>query len=220
MLMVCHELSTSTNEIDMQNIGERLYRKIDFFGIDASLNPGLELNESVGAGIESLLFLSTVEKGTEINLSPEAKMQVIKRPHVQFGQMGTLSAVSSITAALKTIQNNNYEIKLVGYNGLMLPVMEDAVLAARAAQNKPTFSLRDLLVFSSVCGVGLDTIPISGTSTIDQIASVYLEIGTLAYRLKKPLSCRLLPWKDVKAGEIVEVPPEMPYLINTRAFAI
>ena len=45
-----------------------------------------------------------------------------------------------------------------GYCGLMLPVMEDLVLAARAAESPPAFTLRDLLTFSSVCGVGLDTV--------------------------------------------------------------
>ena len=44
----------------------------------------------------------------------------------------------------------------------MLPVMEDIVLAARAAQQPPTFTMRDLLMFSSVCGVGLDTVPVPG----------------------------------------------------------
>ena len=44
----------------------------------------------------------------------------------------------------------------------MLPVMEDLILADRAAQSPPTFNLRDLLIFSTVCGVGLDTVPVPG----------------------------------------------------------
>lgn len=67
-----------------------------------------------------------------------------------FGSMGTLAAVSSLTHALKTLQiasndyyqptntsrNKGLEVvpKLCGYSGLMLPVMEDLVLAERAAQ--------------------------------------------------------------------------------------
>lgn len=45
-------------------------------------------------------------------------------------------------------------------SGLMLPVLEDAVLARRAAEGVLTVS--DLLSYSAVCGVGLDTIPLPG----------------------------------------------------------
>jgi uncharacterized protein (UPF0210 family) len=74
-----------------------------------------------------------------------------------------LAAISAVTNAVKSLANNG--IKLIGYNGVMLPVMEDLILADRAAQDFPTFSLRDLLVFSSVCGVGLDTVPVPGEIT-------------------------------------------------------
>ena len=76
------------------------------------------------------------------------------------GEFGTLAAVSAVTSAVKGLSSDG--IKLIGYNGLMLPVMEDLILADRAAQNPPTFNLRDLLIFSSVCGVGLDTVPVPG----------------------------------------------------------
>ena len=72
-----------------------------------------------------------------------------------------MAAVSAVTSAVKSLSSNG--VKLIGYNGLMLPVMEDLILADRAAQNPPTFTLRDLLMFSSVCGVGLDTVPVPGT---------------------------------------------------------
>lgn len=76
------------------------------------------------------------------------------------GGFGTLAAVSAVTKAVKSLPEKG--IKLIGYSGLMLPVMEDLVLAERAAQTPPTFSLRDLLTFSAVCGVGLDTVPVPG----------------------------------------------------------
>jgi uncharacterized protein (UPF0210 family) len=65
-----------------------------------------------------------------------------------------------VTHAVKSLANNG--IKLIGYNGLMLPVMEDLILAERASEIPSTFTLRDLLMFSSVCGVGLDTVPVPG----------------------------------------------------------
>lgn len=68
--------------------------------------------------------------------------------------------MSAVTAAVKSLAFSG--VKLIGYNGLMLPVMEDLILAERAAQVPPSFTMRDLLTFSSVCGVGLDTVPVPG----------------------------------------------------------
>lgn len=160
------------------------------------------------------------------------------------GEFGTLAAVSAVTAAVKSLALSG--IKLVGYNGIMLPVMEDLVLAERAAQVPPTFSMRDLLTFSSVCGVGLDTVPVpgqrlpilcvvffldalikklyyditpfTGNITVEKIAGVYTETAALAFRLNKPLSCRLLVMNGKVAGEMTDFVHS--YLCNTRVFTI
>lgn len=200
-------------------------------GIDASINPGLSVTDSIGFGIENLVNRVTNKSGEEKN-------------RFYFGGMGTLAAVSTITGAVKalstTSDTNLHPIKLAGYSGLMLPVMEDLVLAARAAglrgpamelskealsgskssslEGSSTYSLRDLLTFSSVCGVGMDTVPVPGDVTSEQLANIYLEVGAMAYRLNKPLSCRLLPMPGQKAGEWTSI--ESPYLCNTRVFEI
>eukprot|EP01036_Dinobryon_divergens_P032423 gene32423-42007_t len=152
-----------------------------------------EPHVTLTVGLESgdLLFLafhgvSGVAAGLENLLFPLGEKQ--------FGDFGTLAAVSAVTAAVKRLSSAS--IRLVGYSGLMLPVMEDLTLAERAAQQpRARFLLRDLLTFSAVCGVGLDTVPIPGDSSADDIAGVYMEVAALAFRLNKPLSCRLLPMK-------------------------
>jgi uncharacterized protein (UPF0210 family) len=98
----------------------------------------------------------------------------------------------------------------------MLPVMEDITLAQRAAEGK--YSLRDLLTFSAVCGVGLDTVPIPGLTSAEKLAGVYVEVGAMAFRLNKPLSCRLLPLAGKVAGDVTEV--DSPFLCNTTVFSI
>ncbi len=60
-----------------------------------------------------------------------------------FGESGTLEACSAITAALKSVS-----VKTCGYSGLMLPVLEDPLLAQRAGEGR--YTIRDLLLFSSV----------------------------------------------------------------------
>jgi uncharacterized protein (UPF0210 family) len=42
-------------------------------------------------------------------------------------------------------------------------VLEDAILAQRAAEG--TLTIKDLLLYSAVCGTGLDTVPLPGAAT-------------------------------------------------------
>jgi uncharacterized protein (UPF0210 family) len=168
-----------------------------FNGIDASINPGLTLPESVGQGMEHIL--NVIEPGKK------------------FGTFGTLSAVAAVTSAFKLLKQENV-IKLAGYSGLMLPVMEDLVLAERSLDPGTCYSLRDLLTFSSVCGVGLDTVPIAGDALASDLANVYMETGTMAFRLNKPLTARLLPIAGRTAGDASAV--THPSLVNSKIFAL
>ena len=54
-------------------------------------------------------------------------------------------------------------VKRIGYSGLMLPVMDDSLLAQRWSEG--TYDVDSLLAYSAVCGTGLDTIPMAGDVT-------------------------------------------------------
>ena len=112
-----------------------------------------------------------------------------------FGNAGTLDACSSITAALKTVS-----VTTCGYSGLMLPVLEDPLLAQRAGEGR--FSVRDLLLYSSVCGTGLDVVPIPGDTPVHSIAAILRDVAAMSSRLRKPLSARLFIVPGKQAGEI------------------
>lgn len=112
-----------------------------------------------------------------------------------FGESGTLAACSAITAALKSVS-----VRTCGYSGLMLPVLEDPLLAQRAGENR--YTIRDLLLFSSVCGTGLDVVPIAGDTSAGTIAALLRDVAALSTRLRKPLSARLFLVPDKKAGEV------------------
>lgn len=112
-----------------------------------------------------------------------------------FGESGTLEACSAITAALKSVA-----VRTCGYCGLMLPVLEDPLLAQRAGEQR--YSIRDLLLFSSVCGTGLDVVPIAGDTPAETITALLRDVAALATRLRKPLSARLFLVPDKKAGEL------------------
>lgn len=115
--------------------------------------------------------------------------------HAPFGSAGTLEVCSMITAALKSVS-----VRTCGYSGLMLPVLEDPLLAQRAGENR--YSIRDLLLYSSVCGTGLDVVPIAGDTPAEPIAGLLRDVASLASRLRKPLSARLFLVPGKKAGEL------------------
>jgi len=112
-----------------------------------------------------------------------------------FGSAGTLAACSTITAALK-----DTGLKTCGYCGLMLPILEDPLLAQRAGEGR--YSIRDVLLYSSVCGTGLDVIPIPGNTPLESIAGLLRDVAALSARLRKPLSARLFLVPGKKAGEM------------------
>lgn len=124
----------------------------------------------------------------------------------RFGSSGTLTAARIITSAVKAVPQ-----KQTGYSGLMVPVMEDKVLAQRWAEG--TYNIDSLLAYSSVCGTGLDTIPLPGDISLDQMERIYSDVASLAVRWNKPLSARLLPIPGKNPGDRTTF--QDPYLINT-----
>src|SRR6266850_2533653 len=114
-----------------------------------------------------------------------------------FGSPGTETASGIITRAVQATP-----VKRTGYSGLMIPVMEDNVLAKRWAEG--TFTLDSILAYSAVCAGGVDTVPLPGDVTEDQIARILGDVAWLAYRWNKPLAARLLPAPGKRAGEQTE----------------
>lgn len=128
-----------------------------------------------------------------------------------FGERGTLTVCANLTRTLRAL-----ELPLCGYSGLMLPVLEDIGLGQRSQAG--CFNLDSLLLYSAVCGTGLDTIPIPGDATTAQISAILTDVATLSSRLSKPLSVRLFPVPALNAGEMTRF--QSPYLTNTTVMSI
>jgi uncharacterized protein (UPF0210 family) len=124
----------------------------------------------------------------------------------RFGTSGTLTAAATITSALRDIA-----VKKVGYSGLMMPVLEDTRLSQLWSEG--ALSMDQLLAYSAVCGTGLDTIPLPGDVTADQLARIIGDVATLSAKLSKPLSARLLPVAGAKPGDRTTF--DDPNLLNT-----
>jgi uncharacterized protein (UPF0210 family) len=127
-----------------------------------------------------------------------------------FGEPGTLATIRACTDAIRAAR-----VILIGFSGVMLPVLEDATLAQRNAEGRYTW--RDLLTFSAVCGTGLDTIPLPGDTPVESIAGMLAEVAALAGALRKPLTARLMPIPGLRAGDMTAF--DFPYFVNTRIMA-
>lgn len=114
-----------------------------------------------------------------------------------FGSASTLQACAAVTAAVKSL-----DVLSCGYSGLMLPILEDPVLARRVTEGR--IKIADLLLYSTVCGTGLDVVPVPGDAAPADLARVIGDVATLAVRLKKPLSARLFVVPGKQAGERVD----------------
>lgn len=169
----------------VERIAERLAARCGygFVGIDLSPAPFPADDRSIGAAIE--------HAGVE-----------------RFGAPGTLYVAASITRAIRRTR-----VRRCGFSGLMLPVLEDSVLARRAAERSP--GLHELLLYSAVCGTGLDTIPLPGDMSEAELAGVFLDVAALSIALNsKPLTVRLMPVPGAAAGEATTY--DFDYFANTR----
>jgi uncharacterized protein (UPF0210 family) len=124
----------------------------------------------------------------------------------KFGSSGTLTAARIITAAVKAVPQ-----KQTGYSGLMVPVMEDKLLAQRWAEG--TYNIDSLLAYSAVCGTGLDTVPLPGDVSLEQMERIFADVASLATKWNKPLSARLQPLPNKGPGDRTDF--QDPYLFNT-----
>jgi uncharacterized protein (UPF0210 family) len=145
------------------------------------LSPAPDVDDSIAAALEGL------------GLGP-------------FGGPGSLALCAAVTAGIRAAR-----LPKCGYCGLMLPLMEDAVLARRWEQGH--FGLDQLLAWSAVCGTGLDTVPVPGATPAEDLALVVMDMASLAARYAKPLSARLMPVPGAAAGDMADF--GSPYLVRT-----
>jgi len=129
----------------------------------------------------------------------------------QVGWHGSLAAAAVLTEAIERA-----DFPHTGFCGLFLPVMEDAVLARHASEGSLT--VKDLLMYSAVCGTGLDTVPLPGDVTAEQLQPLLLDLAAMALRLNKPLTARLMPIPGKQAGDPTEF--DFPFFANSRVMAL
>jgi hypothetical protein len=170
----------------IERISKTELQDVKFIGVDFSLAPFPDEAHSLGNAVE--------------------KMGVPK-----IGLHGSLAAAALLTEAV-----DRAGFLQAGFSGFMQPVLEDSVLAKRAAEG--TLTIKDALLYSAVCGTGLDTIPLPGNTTAQQIAPLLLDLCALSLRLGKPLTARLMPVPGKKAGDATNF--DFGFFANSRVMAL
>jgi len=165
---------------DVEDVALRVDRERGWIYLGLDLSPAPSKNASIGAAIEGLS----------------------KQP---LGSAGTMTSVAAITSAIKDIG-----LRKTGYNGLMLPVLEDPTIADR--WNAGLVSIDSLMSYSAVCGTGLDTIPFPGDIPVDTLVRIIGDVASLSVKWNKPLSARLLPVAGKHPGDRTEFTD--PALLN------
>ena len=95
---------------------------------------------------------------------------------------------------------------------MMMPILEDNTLAERSGAG--FLSIYDVLQYSSVCGTGLDTVPLAGDVEEEKLEALLLDVAALAVRLNKSLTARLMPIPGKKAGDAIEF--NFPYFAKGK----
>jgi len=127
-----------------------------------------------------------------------------------FGAPGSLIGVAMIKNAIPKRK------KVIGFSGFMPSVLEDFTIANSLSEKK--FNLDTLLLYATICGTGLDCVPLPGDTTERELFYILLDLCTISLRLNKPLTARLMPIPDRNAGDIVDF--DFEYFASSKVMEI
>jgi len=187
---VLEYLTKKLTEVDSIGVNLEAEAGVRYLGVDASLAPFPNGDTSVSRLVEIL--------GVE-----------------DFGSNGSLFITSYLTDIIKTALARS-GARHVGFNGVMYSLLEDDCLALRNRQKN--FTLDSLILYSAVCGCGIDMVPVPGDVLNEEISSMILDVAGLSATLKKPLGVRVLPIVGKSVNELTDF--NYDFLVDTRVMEI
>lgn len=130
-----------------------------------------------------------------------------------FGHTGTMFVTSFITDTLKQLAN---EYPSVGFSGVMYSLLEDLELCS--INSERGVSLEQMTTLATMCGCGLDMIPVSGDITTAEVYSCCMDIAAISCKYDKPLGVRLLPVPGTTRTEraTTSISGNADFIANTR----
>lgn len=173
---------------------EALKYNIEFKGFDFSLAPIIDDNNN-GSIITILNYLGVND----------------------FSKSGTLFATAYLTNILKYFSS---EFKSVGFSGVMYSLLEDIELCK--INNEIGIDIEDLIKLSTMCGCGIDMIPISCDENDSNIKSTFMDVIAISTRLNKPLGIRILPIPRARKGVLhyTNFNEDADFISNTKVLTL
>ncbi|MBI2896360.1 MAG: DUF711 family protein [Deltaproteobacteria bacterium] len=190
------EVASACKGMDLAATRERLLE---------ALVPSLREVERVALGVERLSGIGYL--GTDVSLAPYpdehgSVARVLETLGAQgYGSSGTLFLTAFLTDVLRAAVGRS-GIRTVGFNGVMASLLEDPRIAEHS--DLRTLGIDSLISFASVCGCGLDMVPIPGDTYEEEIASIILDVAAMSCALRKPLGVRLLPIPSRRENEFTD----------------
>ncbi len=201
-LKLLAEFSKDTSKISLQEFQNMLINEIEREAAQLTLK-ALELAEH-----SEFLF-----SGLDFTLAPFPLPERSLAGGLEGIGLTRLGAPgSTFAAAILADAIRKAKYQKCGFSGLLFPVLEDTLLATRVGEG--AVSLSDLLNYASVCGAGLDVIPLPGSITLETLTGILLDVAGLAIRLDKPLTARLMPIPGLNAGDAIDI--DFPWFAKGR----
>jgi hypothetical protein len=174
-------------------------------------------------GLKAEKETGMVYKGIDLSLAPHPEDQDNSVAFIiellgmsDFGEKGTTFLTSFLTNIINSVITRS-QIRATGFNGVMYSVLEDPKLGQ---VNKETgrLTVESLTAFSTMCGCGIDMVPVPGDLSAQRMASIMLDVGAISLRLNKPLGVRLLPIPGKVAGQLTDF--DHDFLQNTTILGV
>ena len=162
-------------------------------------------------------------KGFDFSLAPiidenGSVITILNRLGVQqFGKTGALFATSYITNILKHIAS---KFPSVGFSGVMYSLLEDLLLCR--INNEHGVTLEQMISLSTMCGCGVDMVPVYGQISNDEIMSIILDVAGISCRLNKPLGIRILPIQQCGKNQSIftSFDDDADFIANTKVVSL
>ncbi|HEX6355930.1 DUF711 family protein [Actinophytocola sp.] len=132
-------------------------------------------------------------------------VEFVRRLGMTFPESATSTIYLTITDFLR-----EHNPKIVGLNGLMLPCLEDAALAAEYESGE--FTVERNLFLSLHSGLGIDTYPVGVDERPERMLQVLRLVRALSNKHRKPLSIRFVSDGRARIGERTDF--RSPYLVD------
>lgn len=172
--------------------------------------------EEVGLELERRAGGQFAYRGQDISLAPypnatdSIALLMEKLGLAPFGMAGTATLTSRLTRLLKSAIRQS-GVRSAGFNGVMFSPLEDQGIS-RSMAERP-LDMASFMLWSTLCGCGIDMIPVPGNVDARSIGALYADVATLSNQHSKPLGVRILPIPNRRVNQLTQFNHD--FLVNT-----